>query len=283
MFRYIFLVFAILCFAQWSFAKEPARFYVSFGYMGHHTHFEEKVTPKVTDTGNTYGFYGQAYYPFAQKEKNNQFLSFDFSYQSVDFTYDGAIFAIDSNGSELFIPTKGKTKGFMYNIRLKYGVEYLMQCCKTSIYALSGYRFYKRTLEGGYGYNEYYRWLYLGLGVGLNFNVSQKIKAGINAEGMYVPINSKSFKDVKVTLSKMDKQLEDNSFKLGSVYGYRFEMPIEYIATSSVSFEIKPFYEYWHVGKSETKPVNIETLYAVVPAHFTKNTGIYAGLKYTFR
>jgi len=121
-------------------------------------------------------------------------------------------------------------------------------------------------------YKEKYRWLYLGLGTGVKRKIGDRIIAGIDAEFMYAP---RSFR-------KMHAELYDgNTLILGSVWGVELKAPLRYTITKRFSFDIIPYYTFWHIGKSNTDILRIGGIpvaYIQEPRSQTYMYGVLFGL-----
>jgi hypothetical protein len=118
-------------------------------------------------------------------------------------------------------------------------------------------------------YAEKYYWVYLGVGAGLNFSLFPRFHAGLDAEWLFTP-----------GTAKMRANLyEGGTFNLKNVNGVELKLPLKYNLIKNLSFDLTPYFTYWHIGKSDY--VLIKNSYYYEPDSNTHILGALAGFTYT--
>jgi len=198
-------------------------------------------------------------------------IKLDVEYNRGSTNYDGSTWG----GTPLHYKEKNS---YLWNSKLLLG--YLLGVDDTSlgygklyINAGLGYRFWNRGKSNYAGdYNEQYKWGYylIGASINENFNIFD------------FNINLYYHKAISPTM-KSDLG-NGNTYNLGSVSGYRFELPFRYHLNKNYGILIKYIYDYWKINKSDIKNVTIGTssVPTYEPDSKTKNQYINVGFYYNY-
>ncbi len=143
-----------------------------------------------------------------------------------------------------------------------------------------GYRNWQRNIRGTgsvRGLDETYYWWYASLGIRATYIASKKMTWGVDLRFVR-PINPKI--DVN-----FGNELDNIKLELSEETGYRVAARWQYLAAPHMMIQIRPFYEYWELGRSSTGNLTqrgtvIGTV--VEPRSETKNRGINMSLSYRF-
>ncbi len=73
---------------------------------------------------------------------------------------------------------------------------------------------------------------------------------------------------------------EGGTFELGGVNGIDLKLPIKYYFSPEFSFDLTPYFTYWHIRASNT--VEISGNYYYEPTSNTHIEGVQAGFSYYF-
>lgn len=138
-----------------------------------------------------------------------------------------------------------------------------------------GYRYWKRDI----GYNEFYSWWYLPLGVKVLYPVNPKWSVGLNASVNFMF-------EGQMTVSFKSDQLQNATVTLGDRPGALVELPISWKPFPQWAFTVTPWYEYSEIGKSNVAPLYFYdgTLYTGIyePTSRTNQYGVRLSTEYLF-
>lgn len=242
-------------------------FYVSAGHDANHMHYKEYSGKDTLDEdyGKLRGFYvnlgykGGHYLTWLMESK--PFIEGYFRRYDALVTYDGA--------SDLG-PLAFKKKAEIHRFGLKLGGYHSFSSKKEGLFYIdignrTWYRGENEIIQGVLTYAERYRWVYLGLGLGLNYKLSPKLTCGIEAEGMGA-LDSKMRADL----------YEGGTFKLKGVAGWEFKLPIKYYLLKNVSLDLTPYSTWWNITESD--PVLISGTSYYEPNSHTHIEGLLVGI-----
>lgn len=248
--------------------------YISGGYNANHMHYKELEGSDTLDEDYgklegyflNIGFKSDAYLEWL---KGKPFFEGYFRSYSALITYDGQI--IDGP------PFSFEERAKVHRYGLKLGV-YTDFTNKGEFFSYfdAGTRIWYRgeneIIDGVTTYAEKYSWIYFGLGMGINYRLTPKLSSGIEFEWLFTPS----------TYRKMRADLGDGySFKLGNIYGVDVKIPIRYHFSKNFSFDLTPYFTYWHIGQSEYIHY-YDSYYLVEPKSNTHIEGLLTGFTYSF-
>ena len=248
--------------------------YFSGSWDLYYFHYGEIVNGATVDkdTGSVNGVYTKLDYlsdNYAEYFLGYPFMEAYFKYSDGKSKYDGqtqsgAPFSFKENLEIERFGLKIGTRKYISDKRFVYG--YFDVGKRVWI------RGYNEIVRGVLSYREKYRWLYFGLGLGARREIGNRIVAGIEGEFMYAP---RSFRKMYAEL------LDGNTYTLGSVWGVELTLPLHYVITKRFTFDVTPYYTFWHIGKSNTEIVTWQGIpagYAFEPESKTYVCGVLFGL-----
>lgn len=136
------------------------------------------------------------------------------------------------------------------------------------------YRGESETIAGVATYKELYRWIYFGVGMGLDYSLIPKLSCGLEAEWLPA-IEPEMYADNWFLTVP-----ERTTFELKNVYGIELKMPIKYYLLKNLSFDVTPYFTYWTIKQSD--PVLTSDGYYYEPDSTTHIEGVLAGFTYSF-
>jgi len=244
-------------------------FYISAGHDANHMHYKEYSGNDTLDEdyGKLRGFYMNLGYKgghrLAWLMESKPFIEGYFRRYDALVLYDGA--------SGLG-PLSFKEKAEVHRFGLKLGGYHSFSSKKEGLFYIdignrTWYRGENEVIQGVLTYAEKYRWVYLGLGLGLNYKLSPKLTCGIEIEGMGA-LDSKMRADL----------YEGGTFKLKGVAGWELKLPIKYYLLKNVSLDLTPYSTWWNITQSD--PVLISGAYYYEPNSHTHIEGLLVGITY---
>lgn len=255
--------------------EQKGSFYISGGYNANHIHYKETRGERTLDEeyGKLKGFYVALGYRspnYYEVLLGKPFVEAYFRRSANLITYDGGT----SAGNDFQFDDQ-KAKIFRYGIKLGGYRDFLSERGDYFGYFDIGqrvwYRAENRILQGVLIYAEKYWWTYFGAGAGFNYKLIPQVSTGIDFEMMF----SNSH------LAKMRADLyEGGTFELKNVYGLEVKAPIKYYFLKNISFDVTPYFTYWHIKESD--PVLISGAYYVEPDSRTHIEGLLTGFTYNF-
>lgn len=254
--------------------KNPEKdiFYISGGYNANHMHYKELSEGNTLDEdyGKLKGFYINVGYKsnaYIKEIMGKPFIEAYFMRYDDLILYDGASKAGPIEFKERAEIQRFGIKLGAYTNFTKQGKVYGYFDVGERIW----YRGENEVISGVLTYAEKYYWTYFGFGTGIDYKLIEKLYAGIGFEVMYS--NS--------SLAKMRADLyEGGTFNLKNVYGIDLKFPIKYYLLKNISFDVTPYFTYWHIKASD--PVLISGSYYIEPDSNTHIEGVFVGLTCTF-
>jgi len=152
----------------------------------------------------------------------------------------------DYDGSTMGgVPLKATTQNDFARLETDFGYTF-QGALPVSItpYAGLGYRYWKRDL----GYNEFYSWWYLPVGVKFLYPVNQRFSVGLNAS-MNIMFEG------WMNISNRNDVYANTTVQLGNKLGYLVEIPLGWRPCVNWAFTVTPWYEYSEIGESPWEPV----------------------------
>lgn len=113
-------------------------------------------------------------------------------------------------------------------------------------------------------YHEKFSWYYTGLGAGINHRFFPRFSTGLEAEAMFGWGARDHRNDLDIT------------YRLGSVFGAEFKLPLKYYLLESLSFDFTPYFTFWNVDSSNIVEDNYKR------DSYTHLEGLLVGLTYSF-
>ena len=202
-----------------------------------------------------------------RQNKNNLFTELSFSYHATDIQYDGQ--------TQSGIPVKTRSDADILDLSFKVGSQYQTENkYQYELYAGLGYHLWQRNIRSTatvLGIFEEYDWFYFLLGAKLP--LLKTVDSRLDFDIQYARMMKAN---IFVQLSSLGA--DDVNLRLGKKNIYRFSFPWRMIMKNSSVWVIEPYYEFWEIGKSETKPVTIggiPTPFVVwEPRSETNNVGV---------
>jgi hypothetical protein len=114
-----------------------------------------------------------------------------------------------------------------------------------------GYREWNRGIQpttNSSSLHETYRWGYWLLGMNLHWRVNMQWTLGMSAEALQ-PINP----HIEVHVPGYDA----TTLHLNPQQAYRLSLPIAYQVKGQLPWRIAPYWQSWHMGRSDTRPLRI--------------------------
>lgn len=252
--------------------KKAGPFYVSAGYDGNHLHYKELRGHDTLDEdyGKLYGFYLAAGY---KSPTYNYWLS---GKPFVEAYYKKYSALILYDGASGLGPIEFKERAEIERFELKFGsAKDFLDKGKLFGYVDVGrrtwYRGENEVINGVLTYAEKYWWTYFGFGTGVNYDFTPKFSAGFDLGFMFATSS----------MAKMRADLyEGATFELGGVNGIDFKIPMKYYFSPEFSFDLTPYFTYWHIRASNIMPISGSYYYE--PKSNTHIEGIQAGFSYYF-
>ena len=245
-------------------------FYISAGHDANHMHYKEISGGDTLDEdyGKLRGIYAIAGYRGANYIKQIEarlFVEGYFKRYDALITYDGAA------GGQ---PFTCEQKAVVQRFGVKLGAYRTFSERTELLYYLDigqriWYRGENEIIQGVLCYAERYRWVYFGLGGGINYNLLAKLSVGLDIEGM-AAVDSKMRADL----------YEGGTFVLKGVGGWEFKLPIKYHFLKHISFDLTPYSTWWNITRSD--PVLISGTYYYEPDSHTHIEGLLVGLTCSF-
>lgn len=247
-------------------------FLVSAAYDAKHLHYKEYEGQDTLDEdyGKLKGYYLALKYKGGRRIEalmGKPYLEGYFWRYDASVTYDGA-----SSLGPLTFDEKAEVQ--RYGIKLGAYTNFAQQG-EFLGYLDVGHRVWYRgengIIQGVTTYAEKYWWTYFGVGAGFEYPFFPRLSAGLDAEWMVAP---KSWSRMKADL------WEGATFHLGTVSGAEIKLPLKYSLTPKLSFDLTPYFTYWHINKSS--PATIAGTAFYEPDSRTHIEGLLTGLTYSF-
>ena len=244
------------------------RFYISAAYDANHIHYSEwdGLNKLDEDIGTQRGMYYAAGYRSPNYINIRDWLmgkpfieAYYYHSYRTRIEYKGAFIG---GGAVNFkegtrIDQAGAKIGGYYDNFLGKGEVYG--------YLDGGKRVWNRGENVGANYHEKYYWVYTGFGAGMNYPFLSRLSAGLDGEVLFA-ISPKMYSD-----------LDQFTFKLGSVWGTEVKAPIKLYLLKNLSFDVTPYFIYWKIQASRVAP---DGMYE--PVSKTHEEGLLSGMTYTF-
>jgi len=258
-------------------------FTLSTGYAGEHFHYGESIGDQ--EHGWLNGFYvGTNYKSQGNVGLGNLDLGLKFTYLGGSITYDGSQTDLITGQT---IPWSTNTSEGISNIQFKGGFDQaLSNNIAVGEYLSLGYRYWNRDIKGIGGLTEKYHNAYIGLGAKAAYMWNDKLSTGIDAEVNWSPAWS-SINYMSTSVSDSYNNFNMN-YNMGSAYNVKVALPINYNITSNFSFNLTPYYNYWHFSGSPTYSYTTfyyPYIYQNVtnePPSETNSAGLNIGFSYRF-
>lgn len=188
---------------------------------------------------------------------NESALAFSLGYLNGESAYDGSL---QSKGSSVSTPYQSKTKMTIIEPKIRWEETTKGDAYDVGIFTSLGYRYWKRDLEGQYGYTEEYSWSYIDTGIKALFHDKNW---HIGFEVAYI----------RAFQPKLYASLDSGTtFDLGITDGYYYKIPLLYDISKALSFELSYRFERWDIEASD----RVNGYYE--PQSKTKNKKISIGL-----
>jgi tetratricopeptide (TPR) repeat protein len=212
----------------------PNRFEVAVSYS--RFDYKEDFTPPLKSTET--GWIPQVRLGYSYMADDRfYFRAFGEASVAVDDTdYDGSTMG--------GVPLKGTTRNDFARLEMNTGYSYKGDLpFSITPYAGVGYRYWKRDI----GYNEFYSWWYLPVGVKILYPVAERFSVGLNASVNFMF-------DGLMTISYKDDTVANTTVRLGDRLGYLVELPVSWRPRAHWAFTVTPWYEYSEIGESPWEP-----------------------------
>ena len=193
----------------------------------------------------------------------------ELSLSNDDTDYDGS--------TQSGVPLQGTTHNDFARLEMNVGYTWRGNLpLSVTPYAGLGYRYWKRDL----GYNEFYGWWYLPVGVRTLYPLTEKLSIGLNAAVNFMF-------DGRMTISDKGDTLANTTVRLGNRPGCLVELPVSWRPRVKWVFTATPWYEYSQIGESPWEPLNYTngtyTGFVVrEPSSRTNQYGIRLSTEYLF-
>ncbi len=268
-------------------------FFLSGGYNFYHMDYKEYSLYERSggarrvidqDYGNLHGLYisfGLKSDFYIDTLKGKPFVEAYYQdYRTSSATYDGGY----SNGITDRPLVTGDNRERIRFYGLKLGAEnYVTEKIETFYYFDIGRRTWdrgqNRIIKAGSDlvadYHEKYWWTYFGVGGGFNYDLTQKLRVGVNAEFMLAPDR----------FTWMYADNNELTYDLGTVWGTEIELPVKYQLSRHISLDVTPYFNYWKIEKSDLVFVGNDGMYdwyTYEPDSKLYATGVRAGLTCIF-
>jgi len=213
---------------------QPHRFEIALSYF--HYDYKEDFTPPLKSTETGWVPQVRLGYSYMADERF-YFRAFgEASVADDDTDYDGSTMG--------GVPLKDTTRNDFARFEMNAGYTFKGNLpFSITPYAGVGYRYWKRDI----GYNEFYSWWYLPLGVKVLYPVDPKWSVGLNASVNFMF-------DGRMTISYKDDTFANTTVSLGNRPGYLVELPVSWRPRVNWAFTVTPWYEYSEIGESPWEP-----------------------------
>ncbi len=251
------------------------KFYISGGFDGNHFYYKELLDKHGgaaneldKDYGYLKGFYAAAGYRsncYIEKLINGKpFIEGYIHHYTNLITYDGgsSLGPLKFNDENAKITRLGVKVGVYNEFSPKGEISFCFDMGRRA-----WDRGQNRIIQGVIDYAEKYTWTYFGVGAGVNYKLTPKFTAGIEAEGMAAPS----------AWARMRSDYDDYTYELGTVYGAELKLPLKYYLSKYISIDATPYLEYWDIEKSNEHWIS-STEYMYEPHSQTTILGILAGI-----
>jgi tetratricopeptide (TPR) repeat protein len=212
----------------------PNRFEVAVSYFRYD--YKEDFTPPLKSTET--GWIPQVRLGYSYMADDRfYFRAFGEASMSVDDTdYDGSTMG--------GVPVKDTTRNDFARLEMNAGYSFKGNLpFSITPYAGVGYRYWKRDI----GYNEFYSWWYLPVGVKILYPVAERFSIGLNASVNFMF-------DGLMTISYKDDTFANTTVRLENRPGYLVELPMSWRPRANWAFTVTPWYEYSEIGESPWEP-----------------------------
>ena len=214
----------------------PNRFELAVSYFRYD--YKEDFTPPLKSTETGWVPQVRLGYSYMADDRF-YFRAFGEASVGVDDTdYDGSTMG--------GVPLKDTTRNDFARLELNAGYSFKGNLpFSITPYAGVGYRYWKRDI----GYNEFYSWWYLPVGVRILCPVAERFSIGLNASVNFMF-------DGLMTISYKDDTFANTTVRLGNRPGYLVELPVSWRPRANWAFTVTPWYEYSEIGESPWEPFN---------------------------
>ena len=132
-------------------------------------------------------------------------------------------------------------------------------------------------------YKEKYSWTYMGVGAKIEYKKYKPLLLGADFEvlGTFKRYRRLVVYSFKGTANGVPFSLDEYKFRLGSVWGINFELPIKYQLFNHLSLDITPYYTYWKINESNKIDIG-GGVYIYEPESKSKIYGVLSGFTFTF-
>jgi len=208
----------------------PHRFEVALSWSRYD--YKEDLTPPLKSTET--GWVPQVRLGYSYSA-NDRFYFRAFGEASVaadDTDYDGSTMG--------GVPLKDTTRNDFARLEMNAGYTGKGNLpFSITPYTGVGYRYWKRDI----GYNEFYSWWYIPVGVKVIYPVAERFSIGLNASVNFMF-------DGRMTISYKDDTFANTTVRLGNRPGCLVELPVSWRPRVNWAFTVTPWYEYGEIGES---------------------------------
>jgi hypothetical protein len=193
---------------------------------------------ETSDYGDIAGFEIQYNYRFANgfAGGDEDLIEFSFDYYNGKTDYNGALFSTTTGA--MLQPYKNTTDHIIMNPKIRFHEKKRTENYDIGIFTSLGYRYWKRDMQGPYGYMEEYKWFYADIGLDMT----------ISDGNWHLGLESAYQQAIAPT---MDAHLGNTmSFDLGNTAGYYLKIPLSYDVNKYYSIECSYQYDYYKIKKS---------------------------------
>jgi len=245
----------------------PHRFEVALSYSRYD--YKEDLTPPLKSTET--GWVPQVRLGYSYLA-DDRFYFRAFGEASVaddDTDYDGSTMS--------GVPLKDTTRNDFARLEMNAGYTFKGTLpVSVTPYAGVGWRYWKRDI----GYNEFYSWWYIPVGVKILYPMAEGFSIGLNASVNFMF-------DGRMTISFKDDTFANTTLSLGNRPGGLVELPVSWRPRVNWAFTVTPWYEYSEIGESPWEPLNYANgaytgLVVREPSSRTHQYGVRVSTEYLF-
>lgn len=214
----------------------PHRFEIGVSYV--YYDYKEDLTPPLKSTETEWIPQVRLGYSYFADDRFYFRVFGELSLANDDTDYDGS--------TQSGMPVQGTTHNDFARLEMNVGYTWRGNLpLSVTPYAGVGYRYWKRDL----GYNEFYGWWYLPVGVRTVYPLTEKLSVGLNAAVNFMF-------DGRMTVSDKGDTLANTTVRLGNRPGCLVELPVSWRPRVNWAFTVTPWYEYSQIGESPWEPLN---------------------------